>query len=279
MLESIYPIEWISKKTRYTFLLGLSYAVLGIFSGLFLFPKDPALVAVAITSLLLFPSLSKFISATEKKESSKKFSLTNLFKDNFSQYKFYFFSFFGVFVVFAFFSIMLPSLATSHLFEKQIALMTGNAFSLGFFENILLNNLKLMLFCFFAALLFGGGTIFLIVWNASVWGTVFGILAKTAALSTGKNPFIYFAMILVIVFPHMLLEASSYFLAAIGGGSLSRASVREKLISRKFGRVLLSAGLILLLAAFVLLAGMIVETAVVGNSEFYGSVWRAAFAR
>ena len=62
VLEHIFPEDWLEQKGIYAFLLGLGYSIVGIVIASILFPGDPALVAVALTSMLLLPELYKIFS-------------------------------------------------------------------------------------------------------------------------------------------------------------------------------------------------------------------------
>jgi len=64
----------------------------------------------------------------------------------------------------------------------------------------LANNLKVLVVCLIASLVYGAGAIFIITWNASVWGVVFALIAKNSALAAGQNPYAAFALMLVLSF-------------------------------------------------------------------------------
>ena len=134
-----------------------------------------------------------------------------------------------------------------------------------------------MVVIFFTALLIGDGGLFLLVWNASVWGTIFAILAKAASSVAGKNPFIYFILILLTVLPHMLLEAMSYFSAAGSGSIISQAFMREKLVSDKFVVVTLHSLWLLLLGLAFVIIGAYVETYVLFHAETYRLIISQSF--
>ena len=80
--------------------------------------------------------------------------------------------------------------------------------------------------------------IFLIVWNASVWGTIFGLTAKSAAVFADKHPIYFFGLIMLIVFPHMIIEGIAYFLAAISGSVISKDVILEQFASDRFWKFL-----------------------------------------
>ena len=128
--------------------------------------------------------------------------------------------------------------------------------------------------CFIMALLTGDGAIFLISWNASVWGTIFGITAKGAASVIGGNPLVIFGLIMLIVFPHMMIEGMSSFLAAISGSVISKDVVLEKFASDRFFEVFGFNLYLLLFALLFLLLGAGVEAWVLDNVDIYNEIIR-----
>jgi len=281
VLEQIYSVDFLRKSPIYTFLLGINYALIGLGAALLMFPEDPALVAVAITSILFLPSLYKLAVLEEKEERSEKgFSLSKIFRIQKQFIKVYLYAFLGIFVVFSVFSIVLPKLAVNHLFREQLAILssTGQAiFSKGLFFGILTNNLKIFLLCFLVSFVLGNGAIFIITWNASVWGTIFGNLANTAATAVGKSPFIYFVLILISVFPHMILEIVAYILAIIAGTLISEGFLKEKFGSEKMNRIMRDNLLLLLVAILILVLGALVETYTLSNVETYRTIIQQSF--
>ena len=273
VLEHIFPEDWLEKKGRYAFLLGVIYSLVGVFISSILFPGDPALVAVAFTSLLLLPELYKIFSIEERRESmEQRVSLRALWRDDAEVVRIYIFLFLGILLVYSICTILLPSFQTNNLFREQLEIrfgqgFAGNAFSTGLFFDLLSNNFLVMIACFIMALLTGDGAIFLITWNASVWGTIFGITAKNAATFSGKSPFI-----VLIVFPHMIIEALSYFLAAISGSVISKDVILEKFASERFFEVFTFNLYLLLFALLTLLLGAAVEAWVLGNVGLYREI-------
>jgi uncharacterized membrane protein SpoIIM required for sporulation len=137
---------------------------------------------------------------------------------------------------------------------------------------LLQNNAFVLGACFFVALLTGDGAIFLITWNASVWGTIFGLTARNAAFFSHEAPVKFFSLILLIVSPHVLLEASAYILAGIAGGLISKGALREGLEGERFVKVFKENALILFLALVCLLLGALVETIVLQKSDLYNQI-------
>lgn len=276
VLEHLFPEDWLEKKARYGFLLGVGYSIIGIAIAKILFPSDPALVAVAFTALLILPELNKLFSIEERREEhEKKFSIKKLFKDNKDFIKIYLFIALGIFIVYAIGSLVLPEFQINQLFREQLEMRgAGGAavFTDSMFWHILINNWWVLLACFVLALLTGDGAIFLITWNASMWGTIFGITAKNAAAYANANPFWYLFLVLLIVLPHAILEISSYIVAAISGGVISKDVLLEKFESARFNKVFKYNLWLLIIAILILILGAVVETYVLDNVGLYKEI-------
>ena len=280
VFEQLYSAEYLKKKPRYGFLLGIGYTILGLFLALMIFRDNPALIAIGITSLFLIPclyQLSTSAEITERKLPNMKSFLYHIFP----YVKVYVYVFFGIFFAFAAFAIFLPKLAAGHLFQQQLDIISGQAtsFSWPLFWDLYGWNLQVLLLCFVLSLVAGNGAILFIAWNASVWGTIFGTLAKTAALASAANPLIIFLLIILSVFPHTLLEGLSYILATISGTVLSDGLVREKMGSKQLWVIFKYNALLLGIGLAVLFIGMLVETYVLTNFTTYRTIIEIAFPR
>ncbi|MBS3121804.1 stage II sporulation protein M [Candidatus Woesearchaeota archaeon] len=257
VLEQVFKAKWLEKRPLSALFLGLMYAVIGIISAKLIFPGSTSLMTVAFTSILLVPSLNRLLSDEENVEiREQKFSIKLLIKDHRDIFEIYFFMFIGVFLAYALFTLILPQPTILSMFSAQlkVAGFTGKAFS-GFINqeiiDILLNNLLVMIVCLILSIVYGAGSILFLVWNASVWGAVFGYVAHNSFGQT--HPLIAFGAVMAPVLAHMITEAMSYFSAAIVGGIVSKAVMREDLFSEKFHHIL-SDAMILLLLGFVMVA-------------------------
>lgn len=280
VFERLYSAEFLHDRPYFGFLLGIGYTILGLFIAIMIFPNDPALIAVGITSLLLMPSLAQ-LSDSQEIVGRKSTSFLGFLKITVPHAKVYAYIFFGILFTFAGFSIMLPKLAAGHLFNVQLSIITGQAirFSWPLFWDLFTWNLQVLGLCFFLSLVAGNGAIFFIAWNASVWGTIFGNLAKTAAIISTANPFILFVLVILSVFPHTFLEGMSYIISTLAGTTLSDGIVKEEFTSRKMWTIFKYTGLLLLIGVGVLLLGMMVETYVLGNFTTYRSIINIAFPK
>ncbi|MBU1854649.1 MAG: stage II sporulation protein M [Nanoarchaeota archaeon] len=276
VLEHLFPEDWLEKKAWYAFLLGAGYSIVAIIIAKTLFPSDPALVAVAFTSLLILPELYKLFSIEERIEDKEKsFSFKELLKDNKGFIKIYLYITLGVFLVYAIAGLVLPSFQVNQLFREQLEMRGasgGATFTAPLFIEILLNNWWVLLACFLISLLTGDGAIFLITWNASMWGTIFGVTARNAALYSQANPFLYLAIVLAIVLPHAFLEILSYITGAISGGVISKDVLLEKFESKRFKEVFNYNVWLFLIAVLILIIGALVETFVLDNITIYKDI-------
>jgi len=277
MLEQLYSAKFLREKPIYAFLLGIAFSVIALGASLLLFPQDPALISVLIISVLFLPSLYKLSAMEEKQEAKEKGFWKSIYNQR-QLIKVYFYAFFGILITFAFFSAILPSLATNFLFKQQLSILGssgGAVFSSGLFSGILSNNIKIMLLCFGISLVLGNGSIFFITWNASVWGTIFGNIAKTGALAAGKSPLIYLILILISVLPQVILEVFSYIFATISGTELSEGFLKER--TAKLKKIIYVNLLILVLAFIAIIIAAVVETFVLNNFETYRIIISQAF--
>ena len=177
--------------------------------------------------------------------------------------------FIGILITFAFFSIFMPSITADQLFSNQEDLIytvsAKEIFEFGSFNSIFSNNVKVLLVCIISSFLFGIGTIFLfiIIWNASVIGVVFGLAAKHSAIN--QNPFMYFLLILLAALPHIILEISAYFFGGVVGDKFSYILSEKKILSKTNQAIILGAMIFLIIAFIVLVLAAIVEAIITPN--------------
>ncbi|MBW3019113.1 stage II sporulation protein M [Candidatus Woesearchaeota archaeon] len=283
VFEQIYSSDFLRKRPSAGFLLGVAYTIMGLFLAITIFREDPALIAVGITALLCIPSLYRLSANAELQESKTK-TVLEFLKLTFPYLKIYVFIFFGIFFTFAGFAIFLPKLAAGHLFAQQLAIVTGGhaaggaSFSWSLFSDLFVWNLQVLLLCFILSLVAGNGAILFIAWNASVWGTIFGNLAKTAALASGLNSLILFLLIIVSVFPHTFLEGLSYMVSTLSGTGLSDGLVKEKIMSNRMFIIAKYNLLLFLISLSILCIACMIETYVLNNFTTYRMIINLAFA-
>tara|TARA_Y100000034_G_C6887115_1_gene407446 strand:+ start:715 stop:1497 length:783 start_codon:yes stop_codon:yes gene_type:complete len=254
MFEQNFKIKWVEQK-HHAFFLAFFYTLVGFISARLIFPSSTGLMSVAFTSILLIPSLAMLLKMEENVEiREKKFHLIQLFKDHKEIFKVYIYMFLGIFIAYSFVTLFYQDIS---MFEPQlrVAGLTGYAFADTYLGGIIINNLIVFAVCFLLSLVYGAGSLLFLTWNASVWGVVF---AATAKMSVGGNAFLKFGTNMLPILPHMITEALAYVFAAIVGGVVSAAVLREKIGSKKFKHVLTDAVILLVIGiVLVFIAGYI----------------------
>ena len=119
--------------------------------------------------------------------------------------------------------------------------------------------MKIMVVCFVMSFVYGSGGMLLIAWNASVWGSIMGYIVSESVMYGMGNPFSLFFLTFLPLIPHMIIEVGSYFCAAISGGVLSKATLREKIGSKKFHHVMTDGMMFIVLAILLVIIGAMVE--------------------
>ena len=122
------------------------------------------------------------------------------------------------------------------------------------------NNLYVMGIAFILSLFYGSGALFLTTLNGSIFASALASAVKMKLQTV--SPFLTYAFIscnVSIMFFHMIPEVASYLLAAIAGGVLSKAFIREKFLSKNFKKVLKDAFILLIAAFIVLVIAMLIE--------------------
>jgi hypothetical protein len=269
VLEQAFRAKWLERRPISAMFLGLLYSIIGILSAKLIFPASSGLASIAFVSILLIPSLNRLLSDEENVEiRENKFSLKMLFRDHRDIFEIYFFMFIGIFLAYAMFGMFLPKDQVIKMFGPQVNLIkgqglynafVGHAFLSDRFVSILLNNLLVFIVCFVLSIVYGAGSIFFLSWNASAWGVIFAINARVIA--GFGNPLVAFVGVdnMAPVWAHLITEALSYFFAAVAGGVLSKAVMREDLFSEKFHHILSDAMILLVLGFGVVAIAAFIE--------------------
>ncbi len=113
------------------------------------------------------------------------------------------------------------------------------------------NNFYVSLFTLVFSLLFGGGVIFILAWNATVIAAAVGIFAKSKieALPAGLLRYLL----------HGLPEVAAYFIVALAGGLVSVAVIRHEAGTEKFWEVLHDSFTLIIVALVMLFFAALLE--------------------
>ena len=261
MLGDFLPREMFKESAASTlFLLSWIYTVLGIVIARIIFPTDPSLAGVAFTCMLLL-SDKKIVDLVDNISPGEGDLKSFLIYHAPKYVQIMLAIFMGVLTIHIVASIMMPSYQTNELFKMQLGVTNDDAPSTGMAENVLMsifiNNTTVLLVIFAISMFIRGGGLFLFIWNASTWGTIFGYVSIKATTIPSLYPFVsvafFLAMLLIFSMPHMLLEIYAYT-TAIGAGRsafISDIAAGRKKDLKKVVLLVIIAILLLLVAACI----------------------------
>lgn len=262
VFESI-RIHWLAHHPLLSYFIGFGYTFLGYGVAWFFFRADPSVPMLFLTTLLLVPSLIKLLSLEERVE--RRVGLRHFFRNHRRIIEIYLFLFLGIFTAY----LLLGSL-NLQIFQYQLQVLerqqglsaqvitsfldTTFQPTMAQFLSVLEMNLFVVLLLFVLSFFYGAGAVFLITLNASVfasfvWYTL-GAVAKLAA-----SPLVVIGIFSI----HMLPEVAGFLIAAIAGGVVSSALIREKLFSTEFRNVCRDAFVLLFIAALLIVIGAALE--------------------
>ncbi len=263
VLEVLVNPKKVSGKPWEMFFIGAVYSLVGLALGYWVFRSYVSLVMVTFTAIVSIPFIREAINNSSPTGSSPQGRLLDKYGATISMFTFLFLGFVTSFVV-SF--ILLPGGMVSDIFRAQLeAIVAVRTTATGNFVSgmsatflILINNLKVLLFCLFFSLLYGTGAIFILSWNASVMGAAIGDLIRESFDRGLGSIFLAVPLSLAAYFVHGLPEIIAYFIGGIAGGILSVSLMRDGFRGGNFRRtawdslnLVAFALIILLLAAFI----------------------------
>lgn len=251
MLDYLLKENLVDKRPEYAFALGILFSTIGMIMAILIFKESPSFPAVFLTTLAAAPVAMRMIKRNEK--------AGDLYERYKSVIEVYAYLFFGMAVSFAIWFAILPAGFASILFKEQLL-----KFAVGYFTfqraelfTIVLNNMGLMLFFFLLSLFYGTGSMFLLAWNASILGTMWGntIRGALSVISTGQA-----VVNTLLAFPYLFPEVAAYFFAAVAGGILSINISKKAKFDKVFGESILLLGT----AAGLIIVSGVIETIILG---------------
>ncbi len=262
VLESLISPKKAEKKPWEMFFIGLLYSSLAIIVALFLFREYASLIAIFFTVSASIPIMYWTIKMEEKKDLAIHEEKV-LIKEHGKALTFFMFLFIGFVVSFSLWYLLLSPETASQVFEVQAKTiaeinnpLTGNAFNLAStFTKIVINNMKVLLFCLIFAFFYGFGAIFILTWNASIMGVAIGDFVKSHIGS-------YAAILPIALLKYMvhgIPEMIAYFMAGLAGGIISIAAIRHDLFSKKFKHILLDSSDLIFGAILLLFIAALLE--------------------
>ena len=234
VVESIISEYYARKNPVFIFILGIIYSSLGILFSLIVFPNNASVSSIFITTIGCIPLFYNLLKSEEKLE----IKLNDFYSGAYTSINvlgIFFFLFLGFTVGYSLWFSFLPEWALNSVFNDQLLTLvsigniTGSVVNQSFFSAILVNNLKVLFFCFFFSFVYGTGAIFVLSWNASVLGAAVGSVIRAELESVAGsaqlvNLAVYFQHLPLSLGGYMLhgtFEIIAYFLAGLAGSLIS----------------------------------------------------------
>lgn len=252
MLDVLLKEKLIDKKPEYAFTLGILFATLGLLIAVLIFKTSPSFPAVFLTAMAAAPIALRLI---KKHETGKDF---------YEKYKsvitVYSYLFFGMAVSFAIWFAILPGEFAKMLFSEQLLKFSAAGyftFSQANLFAIVINNIGLLFFFFLLSLFYGAGAMFLLAWNASILGTMWGNALKAfiSLINPGQT-----IINVLAAFPYLFPEVAAYFFAALAGGILSANMHKKKGFEKHIG----DSMILLWTAIGLIIVSGVIETVILG---------------
>lgn len=189
----------------------------------------------------------------------------SLFTHHMDLWEVFAFFFLGAALAYTFWFALLPPETTSGIFAdqiKEVNLIRGSAIQGQFFNSaaqesqfwfLFNHNLQVMGLMLLFSLVYGIGSIYLLLWNASIIGVVIGSRVHELGLMGAVYGFLG-------LLPHGIFELSAYFLASIAGGLFSMEFMKRGFSKPDlFRHVFIEVIILLVLSVLVLGIGAWIE--------------------
>ncbi len=285
VVERLFKEQMLKQKPVFALCAGVFFTLVGFVTSYLLFRPFVGLATILFTVILALPSLIRLFEMEEEEQKHEASFLTR----NEYLIDFYLYFFIGSFLVFFLIGIYGQQTKQNLVFSledlQQLSVPRGRATDVfpappmqsREIYSIFSNNFYVMIISFVLSLFYGAGSLFLITFNGSIFAAA---LARVITLKIPHDPswytytlpllgkfspqgfwftYTFMACNMGIMFFHGIPEVLAYFFAAIAGGALSEAFVREKLFSADFFKIIRNACLLLVLSVIILYVAAIIE--------------------
>jgi stage II sporulation protein M len=271
VLESLLNPKKAEKKPWDLFFLGVVYATVAFLLSYWVFREYVSIVMVTLTAICSVPLIYNTILTEAKKDDLEKKEYW-LIKEHGKAVTAFTFLFLGFVAAFLIWFTILPSNTVQDVFSVQIDTITqittntptGNlVVEFGKLSGVLMNNLKILIFCFILSFFFGAGAIFILTWNASVVAAAIGTFIRNNILEHLSSGFAsYFHVISLGVLKYMthgVIEIIAYFIGGLAGGIISIAVIRHDFGTHEFKKALLASVDIVAVSLVLLFIAALIE--------------------
>ncbi len=224
-----------------------------------LFPSAAALVSVFLVSFGLLTTFDVILDENKEAIWVKKLNPVNANTKTALQFLAIFL---GIFIVYFLLVTYLPKDVSKLQFAKQLE-GAPTSFDVGRFSDIstiLINNITVLYLFLFFSICYRAGAVFVIAWNASVWGATFGYIHHSWEVSSFSTLVFSQIKLAVAILPHLIAEASGYILAAMAGLFIAKGFNKYSFSSDSFNQVLRACLFLLIAASLLVIFGAVLES-------------------
>lgn len=245
--------ESILKRYLLFFTSTLARVTIASVVSFLLFPVQAGLISVFLTSFSLIPALENILEKNKNDIWQKQVKPVLANMDMALSVMIIFLS---TLLAYAALSTVLQTEAVKIVFFSQIHdTMTHTHFVSTEFSAMLMNRLMICFIFFIVSLIFRVGSLFILVWIASVWGLIYGMYFKhNFAMIPGLGH--YSSIIGLSGTMILILKTFAYITACMAGVFLSKALGKYKFSSPEFKQVFKAVAMIVLVS-FTLLIGAV----------------------
>ena len=253
VLDWLVNVHKIEKQPYKMLLFGFLYSLLAAFLAILIFPKEANATMLVLTVAAFMPIFLRLVRLEELKDEVKR----PFFGEHWPAIKFFVFAFLGMVAAYIVLALLLPLDYLNNLFSSQLEILSErNVFGAftaqsSAFLTIFTNNIKVLAVGLLLAFVFGAGAIFILEWNASVFGVLVGSLLRHSVSFSYVKYFI-----------HGIPEIAAYFVGGLGAAMISIALARHKPTDQKFHQILLDSFSLILLSLGLLFLAAILEVTV-----------------
>jgi uncharacterized membrane protein SpoIIM required for sporulation len=265
MVLELISADFLERRPLAALVLGFFYTFVGCLTAYIFLRGSLSIATLMFVTLLLAPSLINLLSVEEERE--RKEGLKHFFHNHGDVFEVYLFYSLGVFIAYLVLVFMsgATGLDSSQVISEQMKIV-GKGLSVSQIQNFAVDkylhmfgifgaNVGVAVLFFLLSFFYGAGSIFLMIWNASIFSTFVTVAIQN--ISKGlQHTFGLMAAFSIYILP----EIAGFLVAAIAGGVVSKAVITEKFGSQGFRNVFRDAAVLFLIALGLLLVAAFFES-------------------
>ncbi|OVE81570.1 hypothetical protein BVY03_02920 [bacterium K02(2017)] len=245
------------KRYLYIFLGTVSRTLIACVASFILFPVQSGIISVFFASFSLIPCFENIL---DKNKNDIWQNRVKPLKANADMALSLILIFSSVLFTYAVIVFIQSTDTTKILFFSQIHdTMTHTHLKTTKFGNILANRTIILITFFFISVVYRVGSIFILVWLASVWGVIYGLYFKSGLntdLPEAKN---YLLILSLSGFVVLIIRTLAFVTASMSGVFISKALSKYSMASKEFFQVFKAVMSILAVSALLLLGAVYIE--------------------